>query len=1207
MADLGVGAGHDEASERQAAAGADELRIAVLGPLTATSGGRTLALGGPIPQRLLLALAVERGGVVPDEQLVKRVWCDDWAEAEDLEWERFRERLRVTVSRLNGVLPPAADDDPGGGPRIRRRADGYRLVVAEHELDLTTFERRREQAADALAANQPERALRFAGDALRLWRGGPFGKFAADHFVRPLVAELEEDERLTREILVEALLRVHRYSDAVNEAQTLTGAEPDNEHWLAQLVRALYGSGRTDRALAICQAYIGRLAEATGRSPQGELADLEARMLQHDPSLVAPAPTGGGRVGPGGDRAESPKTFLITSIDHGPTGAGPRPQPGEEALTTYESEVKAAVAANLGFVFEESDHGYRAVFENPVHAVLAARDLTLAVRSSPIAASQLPVTVAVHTGVADERGAGFTGPPVVHVARLRDACHPGQVLVSEATRGLVTDKLPLGLRLREVAPWQSDADADPERRYQVLHPDLPADFPPLRTGSPPAGQPPAYQSEFIGRPDEVAGVAARLQEGRLVTITGQGGVGKTRLAVEVGERVTSRYPDGVRYCDVSLAHDADTLVERLADVLGLAREGGGNQRQEVVRALCTTRPLLVLDGCEHLRDAVAALVGEVLAASGESRLLATSQARLGLPGEEVVPLDTLALPGSTDPRPEAAPAVELLLLRARRAGARLEPTDPHLMELARRLGGLPLAIELIAVHLATVPAANVVERLDHYIGEARAPAAGPGPDRHRTLRATFDWSFNLASPAARRLLAALSIFRGTWSLAQAESLAGAVDVEPERVIALTAELSNLSILRSDLQPGGTGRYRMLDTIRSFSAEHLADLGRVDAVADLHADHFLQLAEEAARHRRGPDEPAWVAEVDAEFDNMRAAYRHFLDHGRPVAALRLVVALGDDLMMRERLEIGRWAADLAGDPAVAGEPLRVVALGLAANALMLRGRLDAAERLAREAVAVEAAVPGAPPAWMAQNVLAMVRAVHFSEGWVDHIHAMEAMSDALGDPFPRALALWNRVFVAEYTGQPEYADAAAPELLALGDKHDNPSIRSMGLWARGRAAELQGDTVKARDLFQQALGVAEAARNTLMVNKALRALADLVADFGNPRSALTALSRIARSFRSSGNVAEQAQTARSICEHLLAIGEVLPAARALGRLQHSALKESPDFGAFVDAVMDRLTPDERDRVQREGSGLRLDEVISELIRVVDALPDEETSP
>jgi hypothetical protein len=245
--------------------------------------------------------------------------------------------------------------------------------------------------------------------------------------------------------------------------------------------------------------------------------------------------------------------------------------------------------------------------------------------------------------------------------------------------------------------------------------------------------------------------------------------------------------------------------------------------------------------------------------------------------------------------------------------------------------------------------------------------------------------------------------------------------------------------------------------------------------------------------------------------------------------------------------------------------------------------------------------------MAHNVLGMVRAAHFSDGWVEHIHTMEAMSDALGDPFPRALALWNRVFVAEYTGRTTYAEAAAPDLQALGDKHDNPSIRSMGLWARGRAAAMQGDSVRARDLFQQALGVAEAARNTLMVNKTLRALADLVADLGHPRAALTALCRIARSFRSSGNVAEQAQTARSICEYLVAIGELVPAARALGRLQHSPLKESPDFGSFVDGLMDRLTPDERDRVQREGAATPLDEVISDLIRVVDALPPEEATP
>jgi hypothetical protein len=398
---------------------------------------------------------------------------------------------------------------------------------------------------------------------------------------------------------------------------------------------------------------------------------------------------------------------------------------------------------------------------------------------------------------------------------------------------------------------------------------------------------------------------------------------------------------------------------------------------------------------------------------------------------------------------------------------------------------------------------------------------------------------------------------------------------------------------------------MLDTIRTYAAEHLDELGHREDVAQLHAQHFLALAERAVPHRRGPDEPAWVGELAAEFDNLRSAQRHLVDHGRPADALRLVVALGDELLMRERLEIGRWAAALAAHPAVAEHPQLVVALGLAATAAMLRGRIDEALGLAGRAIEAQGAIDKAPPAWIAHNVLAMAPfGTGGNEDWGRHIRAMEAISDRTGDPFPRALALWNRLQLAQWTGRVDKADAAAGALQALGDEHDNPSIRSMGLQARGRAAAMHQDTSAARDWFVQALGAAEAARNTLMINTTMREMAGVGLGPEDHRAALVALARIARSFITSGNMREQAPTALDIVGHLVALDVHLPAARALICLRRLPLGRTTRCEELLAAARAGLDADEWAAALHDGAALPLDQVLADLVEAAEGLIEPE---
>jgi hypothetical protein len=549
----------------------------------------------------------------------------------------------------------------------------------------------------------------------------------------------------------------------------------------------------------------------------------------------------------------------------------------------------------------------------------------------------------------------------------------------------------------------------------------------------------------------------------------------------------------------------------------------------------------------------------------------------------VLQLDPLGLPGQGAEEGDApAPAVQLLLDRARAAGAPVGPEHPALGDIVLRLDGVPLAIELAAPRLATMSPGAVAERLVRRF-DLLAPAPAGTPARHRTLWTTVDWSFQLLGDDARTLFAALSVFRGGWTLDEAERIAPAAGLDEAAVAPLMAELVEQSMVRIDLPPEGSARYDMLSVMQAYAADYLAETGLAEAVADRHAAHFLQLAEAAVPHRRGPLEPAWVAGLRAESANLRAAYEWFVSSGRIRDALRLMTALVDELLMRDQREIGRWAEALMVHEGARDEPLRAVALAVAGITAGIEGRVDDARRLSAAAVDV-AADPTDGPWWIAHNTLALLAAAEFDQELCEsHLAAMESHSASTGDPLAGALANFDRAMVYTIAGLPELGMKPAEALLDLAAERSNPSLRAMALLSHARVV-MGDDPALAGAELHEALAVASAVHNSIVAQQALRAIEELNARAGGHAAALESLRTIAGRFAAAGNVTEQILTVMSMLDPLVALGAYEVAATICAAVARSPLRAAPSCALIDATVAERLDRDRYVAARRAGSAM-----------------------
>jgi predicted ATPase/class 3 adenylate cyclase len=604
-------------------------------------------------------------------------------------------------------------------------------------------------------------------------------------------------------------------------------------------------------------------------------------------------------------------TFFFSDIQGSTTLAERLGDAWPALLEAHREIIRSAIRAAGGFEVGTEGDSFFVAFASAPAAVTAAVETqrALAAHGWPDQA-QVRVRIGLHTGeatLAPDAADNYVGLDVHRAARIAAAGHGGQVLLSESTRVLTEQSLLAGVTLRDLGERRLKDLTRPERIHQLVIEGIPADFPPLKTLDATPNNLPTQLSSFLGRERELREIVDLLAQARLLTLTGPGGTGKTRLSLQVGARVADRYPDGVFFVPLSSLRDPELVPPTIAQELGLADRGGLSPMESVTEHVRRRKMLLILDNFEQVTDA-APRVSELLAAAPDLKVLATSRSGLRLYGEREYPVPPLGVPDPSHPgSPESLSQYEAVALFIERAVA-VKPgfavtneNAPAVAEISARLDGLPLAIELAAARINVLTPQAMLTRL----GNRLALLSGglrDRPERQQTLRGAIDWSYELLDEGERALFRRLAVFSGGARLDAIESVCPGEDLGIDILDGLTS-LIDKSLLRQVSDPDGEPRFLMLGTIREYANERLEESGNAQALHRSHAEHYTALATQAAPELMGDDKRTWLDWLEADRDNLRAAADWAVEHEDAPLALRMVADMWRFAQMRGYLVEG----------------------------------------------------------------------------------------------------------------------------------------------------------------------------------------------------------------------------------------------------------------------------------------------------------------
>jgi predicted ATPase/class 3 adenylate cyclase len=841
-------------------------------------------------------------------------------------------------------------------------------------------------------------------------------------------------------------------------------------------------------------------------------------------------------------------TFLFTDIEGSTRLWELDAKRMEPALARHDALARDAVQRHRGTLVKTTGDGVHAVFDDPLDAVTAALQLQLAL-AEPQAAEDLPLQVrcGIHLGASERRDNDYYGRAINRAARIMSAAHGGQVLLSQAVAVLVADRLRADASLRDLGEARLRDLASAERIFQLVHPRLRTDFPALRSLEDTPNNLPQQLTSFVGRDRELAEVTERIPRCRLLTLTGPGGIGKTRLSLQAAADVMDHFADGVHFIEFAPVSDARMVPQTVATVLGVKEEAGHAVIEALVRYARERKLLLIFDNCEHLVQACAELANALLRASPGLHIIASSREALRLDGEMCYPVSSLSVPDAED-RDIAGvavakfEAVRLFVERATAAQPSFRLADDNsaaIADICRRLDGIPLAIELAAARTRTMSAARIAERLSDRF---RLLATGDRTalPRQQTLRALIDWSYDLLRESERTLLCRLAVFAGGFTLEAAEAVGQGDGIVEADVMDLLAQLIEKSMVAGDAD---NERYGLLETVRQYAQDRLQESGEDARVRTRHLAYFRQLAETARPALFGPEQARWLARLDAERENLLSAHAwcEQADDGAE-AGLQLVHATKHYWFNRGLLALGKRVTveALSRSGARQPGPLRCSVLLDAGQLCLWLGRYDEAEAHLRDGLAI------AREQDMPEMVAAILQPLGFA-----------------------ALAQGDRV----------QARASVEEALSLARRQQDKRELAAALNQVAQVDRIDGKTAEAAARYEEALCLAREIGDYTIVAVTLLNLA-MVAVIGNApgKAAEALLESLAIADRTGDRLA--GQSALDVCTAEAArCGEYAQAARfhgmAQSQLQQSGMQRDPADNAFLAPWID-LAKRELDR-------------------------------
>lgn len=891
-------------------------------------------------------------------------------------------------------------------------------------------------------------------------------------------------------------------------------------------------------------------------------------------------------------------TFLFTDLEGSTRLWEAYPDAMAGAVADHDALLRDAIAASDGVLFSEMGDGVAAAFPSAADAIAAALEAQLRLASTEWPdVGRLRARMGLHAGEGRVRDDGhYVNLPLNQCSRLMASAHGGQVVVSDTVEALSRGALPAETSLLDLGEHRLRDVARPLRIYELVHPSLQQHFPPLVTLDGAQGNLPPEQTSFVGRAEDVARVKDELHQHRLVTLTGVGGVGKTRLALRVAGETQVGYRDGTWLVELAGVRDPTAVPEVVAETLRIQPRQGQPLLATLVEFLRAKDALVVLDNCEHLVGAVSALVGDLERSCLGVRILATSRQRLNAEGERTFAVSSLEVPDDTTDRRllDDCEALRLFADRARAVKHDFVITPANagaVADICRRLDGLPLAIELAAARAGILTPTDLVSRLHDRF---RLLTEGTGPvEHHQTLRATLDWSYDLLDRAEQDLLDRLSVFAGGFDLDAADAVAGGGTVPA--VLESISGLVGRSLVVADTEPT-QARYSLLETVRQYSQEHLDQSGDAERVRASHARYYRGFAETAAAALRGPDELAWLGRLARELDNLRAALQWAIDSADVDTALRVLAICSqpntvDSIVGYTLPALAERALDLEGARDHSAFPdAQIAAAWYASN----RGDQDLAARHCDEAVEAQErlATEPNPSIWGIRGAIAIARGR--VDQWIDCAERQVTVAREAQDSVQLVWGLTASAMGRALLGDVDAARPAAEEALRVARDLANPRSSA---WARMNAGFVLGDADPPRALAL----LREAAELSAPLGHSQEATAwgmaaDVAARHGDQRDALELSSKALQAWHWDGYrpglglalryvgdliAAENPETAARLFGAADAMGSAAVLGGHLGEFHRQAVA---NLTSAVDAM-------ERDDLRTRGAAMAVDEAVT----------------